>query len=40
MNERDSPRTTRARTGLALFGAVFGFGGRDDALRADGGDED
>jgi hypothetical protein len=45
MDERDAPRTTRARTGLALFGALFGFGRRDDdtptdGLRADGGDHE
>ncbi|WP_227133842.1 hypothetical protein [Halorubellus salinus] len=39
MGERDVPRTTRARTGLALFGAIFGFGDRNgppEAHRADG----
>jgi hypothetical protein len=40
MDERDAPRTTRARTGLALFGAIFGFDSNDDDLRADGGERD
>jgi hypothetical protein len=40
MSERDAPRTTRARTGLALFAAVFGFGETDGDVRADGGERD
>jgi hypothetical protein len=40
MDERDAPGTTRARTSLALFGAIFGFGDHDGEVRADGGEED
>ena len=40
MSERDEPGTTRTRTGLALFGAIFGFGDSGGDVRADGGDRD
>jgi hypothetical protein len=52
MDNADAPRTTRARTGLALFGAIFGFDdgdARDDGdrrgdaggrVRTDGGERD
>ena len=35
MDEGDAPGTTRARTGLALFGALFGFGDRDEHTSHD-----
>ncbi|MFC6952214.1 hypothetical protein [Halorubellus litoreus] len=40
MDERDVPGTTRARTSLALFAAIFGFGDRSGDVRADGGERD